>query len=282
RLVLDFALAALRAEQLGKHDATDYLAVGFCSTDYIGHDYGPNSHEIREQFARLDRTLNDLITALEQQVGKDQFVVALSADHGVLQLPEYLAQEQNFASRRINPRKIIDPAIAKLDSSLQEEFDIAEDLIESRAFLNYRAAAAKGVDSLWLERLVRDGLLQIDGIADVYFRREISGNVVPQQPYLEQFRRNYYSPREGDFLLRYCENCLVSTRRKGTSHGTPYRYDTHVPVIFWGMNLKPQRVGRAIHTIDVAPTLAAILGIRYPRSVEGEVLKEITSTERRK
>ncbi len=274
-LVLDFAREAFRAEQLGQRNVTDLLCVDLSCTDYIGHDFGPNSHEMHDHLLRLDRALGNFLNRVEQLVGAGKVLVALSADHAVLALPEYLTQFKHEVARRIDFNKQVKPRIEALDRSLQKKLGIDEPLIQLNAFLNYTAAAKVGIDSLTLEKHVREGLLKIDGIVDVYFRRELANPKTPPRPYLGHFQRSYYSSRGEDFEIRYCENCLVIPRSTGTSHGTPYRYDTHVPVVLWGENFKGKRVERTVYTVDIVPTLAKILGLSYPKTVEGTPLKEV-------
>jgi hypothetical protein len=124
---------------------------------------------------------------------------------------------------------------------------------------------------------VREGLLRIDGIADVFFRREIINSASRNRPYLGYFQRGYFPQHGKDFLVLPCENCLFTSSTTGTTHGTPYKYDTHVPVLFWGKELKYKGNGiaRAVHTVDIAPTIARYFGVPYPSTVDGKPLKEI-------
>ncbi|MGH7495881.1 MAG: alkaline phosphatase family protein [bacterium] len=274
-LILDFATAAIRAEKLGQRRHTDLLAVGLSCTDYVGHAFGPDSHEMHDHLLRVDLALGEFLKFIDQTVGKGKYLVALSADHAVLPLPEYLTQIKKENARRIIFDRDLKPQIESRVVKLQQESGADEALVEQNAFLNYAAAAKHGVDSLALESKVRAELLQVDGIADVYFRRELLGNYTLDRPYLDLFRRSYFAPRGEDFQIRFCENCLITSSSTGTSHGSPYRYDTHVPVIFFGMNIRGGRLTREVHSVDVAPTLAKMLKIPYPATVEGVLLREV-------
>jgi hypothetical protein len=187
-------------------------------------------------------------------------------------LPEFLTQFKHEHARRINYQMDIKKHLDSLEQLLQREWNIREPIFENGGFLNYAAAARVGMDSLQLERHAGELLRHVDGIADVYFRRELIE--APDRPYLAQFRRSYYPPRGEDYQVRYCENCLVSPHTTGTSHGSVYSYDTHVPIVFWGAGAKTARVDREVHTVDIAPTLARILNIDYPRTVDGAPLEE--------
>lgn len=274
-MVLDFALEAVKAEKLGQRDVPDLLLISLSCTDYIGHAFGGNSHEMVDQMIRLDRALGEFIVTVEKLVGPGNILFVLSADHGGMPLPEYQKTVQHKDARRILTTNEINPKIEALDVALQHEFKTTEHIIQSDAFLNYAAAAVSGIDSTSLERRVREELLKIDGITDVYFRRELASADSQPHPYLGYYKRGYYPPRGNDFIIRPCEYCLLTTSPTGTSHGTPYRYDTHVPILFWGVGVKSQQVARVVHTVDIAPTIAKVLEIGAPSTVDGKSLKEI-------
>jgi predicted AlkP superfamily pyrophosphatase or phosphodiesterase len=272
-MTLDFAREAVRSEKLGQRGVTDLLLISLSCTDYVGHAFGPNSQEMADQMIRLDRSLGSFIADMEKRLGRGSILVALSADHAVLPLPEYLTTLQHKPGRRILPQNEINPKIEEFDRTLRREFGTTEHIIQSDAFLNYAAAA--NVDSVALEHRVREGLLKIDGVADVYFRRELMNGKNPDRPYLGKYQRGYFPPRGKDFLIRPCEYCLITSSATGTSHGSPYRYDTHVPMVFWGKGIKSGKVSREVHTVDIAPTIARYLDIPYPPIVDGTPLREI-------
>jgi predicted AlkP superfamily pyrophosphatase or phosphodiesterase len=274
-MVLDFALEAVKAENLGQRDVPDLLLISLSCTDYIGHAFGGNSHEMVDQMIRLDRALGEFIANVEKLLGAGNILLALSADHAAMPLPEYRRNVQHKDARRILTTIEINPKIQALDLALERECNTTEHIIQSEAFLNYAAAASAGIDSTVLERRVKDGLLKINGITDVYFRRELESGNARNHPSLAYYQRGYYPPRGRDFIIRPCEYCLLTTSSTGTSHGTPYRYDTHVPILFWGIGVKAQQVVRVVHTVDIAPTIAKVLGIGAPPTVDGKSLKEI-------
>jgi len=212
---------------------------------------------------------------VEKLLGPGNILLSLSADHAGMPLPEYRRNVQHKDARRILTTTEINPKIEALDSVLQREIKTTQHVIQSEAFLNYAVAAVAGIDSVSFERRVKEGLLKINGITDVYFRRELTGASAQPHPYLGYYQRGYYPPRGNDFIIRPCGYCLLTASTTGTSHGTPYRYDTHVPILFWGMGVKAQQVARAVHTVDIAPTIAKVLGINAPTTVDGKSLKEI-------
>ena len=273
-LLLDLAREVIRAEELGQRGVTDLLCVSLSGCDYVGHAFGPNSHEVLDYLLRIDRALGTFLDDLERRVGKGGVLVVISADHAVQMLPEYARMIGNAKSRRIVFQRDLQPKIDAVDAACRRELGLLESPVQQNAFLNYAAAARVGIDSLALEESVRRALLRIDGIEDVYFRRDLTRreNV---SFYLGRYQRSYYAPRGEDFYIRFCEDCLVTTSLTGSTHGSPYRYDTHVAMIFWGAGLPAKTVTREVHTVDIAPTIAEFLGITYPSTVDGNPLPEV-------
>ena len=144
---------------------------------------------------------------------------------------------------------------------------------EADGTLNYGAASKANLNRSTFENRVRDALMKINGIADVYFRHELEDTSTTTRPYLELFRNSYSSSRGGDFEIRFCEYCLASDVATGTSHGSPYAYDTHVPIVFWGTGVHTGKSPATAHTVDIAPTLATALAVKYPASIDGKPLR---------
>jgi predicted AlkP superfamily pyrophosphatase or phosphodiesterase len=279
-LLLDFASEAVRGEKLGGRGATDLLLIGLSATDYVGHSYGPDSHEMHDHLLRLDRALGEFLNTLEKEVGRKNLLVALSADHGVMPNPEFTVEIRHGAARRISVDKTIRPEAEALEGRLRAEMKVASSLfqLDEAAYggtLDAEAAARAGVSRADLERRVRDGLGHVDGVEDVFFRDELESDRTPERPYLDLFRRSYDAPRSEDFVLRYCENCLVASWPATADHGSPYAYDTHVPILFWGDGVVAGRVSRSVHSVDIAPTLAAAAGLPTPKSLDGRALPEV-------
>ncbi len=275
-LVLDFVKEAIIAEQLGKRDVSDLLCISLSDCDYIGHNHGPNSHEMVDHLVHLDKALGQFFDFVEKNIGKENFLVVLSADHAVFPLPEYLVQYTKISdARRILYNEEFVPQVGKINSALQKELNTQEVVLDEKGFLNYKIAKKMNVDSIQLEKEVYDGLLKIDCVAEVYFKRELASSQPFQKLYMKQFRNSYYVERGEDFQIRFKENYLVTPYKTGASHGTVYKYDTHVPIIFWWNDVQPQIIAKEVHTVDIAPTLAKILNVRYPNNLDGVVLEEI-------
>lgn len=274
-LLLAFAREIVKAERLGTRSSPDLLAIGLSCSDYVGHFYGPNSHEIHDHFLRVDQALGEFFDVLDTELGADQYLVVLSSDHGVCPLPEYSSRVDGRTAQRISLRSTFQPALDRSLQALARRFNTREPLLQHNAFLNYRAATDAGLDSVAFEQYIKEGLLQVDGVVDVFFRRELLNPTTAERPFLRQFSNSYHNARGEDFQILFQPYSLVTTRTTGTTHGTPHRYDTHVPVVFWGAHLKSKRIEDPISTVDIAPTLAKVLGIDYPSSVDGKPLSQI-------
>jgi predicted AlkP superfamily pyrophosphatase or phosphodiesterase len=274
-LLLDFSRAALHGEELGQRGVTDLLCISLSPTDNIGSSFGPNSHEMIDNLLRLDDALGEFIADLEATVGRNKLLVVLSGDHGLMQLPEYQQQIEHRTARRFDNSIAVEQALKHLDSLLHLECPATVRLVR-KGVLDYRAAQKAGIVDSVLEQRVRNAVMAVDGVSDVYFRRELLDPATPFRPYLQSYRHSTQADRSPDFFIRDCENCLVTADLTGTSHGSPYAYDTTVPILFWGSDIPAQRIDRPVHTVDIAATLARILALEAPADLDGTVLPEIT------
>jgi predicted AlkP superfamily pyrophosphatase or phosphodiesterase len=275
KFIVDFAMEAVKNEKLGQRNVTDILCISLSNCDYVGHAQGPDSHEMLDLLVNVDRYLEELFLFLEKNVGRDNFVVALSADHAVCPLPEFNSQFRNIDAKRYIYATDIKPKIELFNSSIKKELNSSEDILIKNAFINYTAGYKAGLDSIQLEQKVRQGLLTVDAYVDIYFRRELITREKSDKLFIEKYRNSYYAPRGRDYLYRIRENCIISSRSYGATHGSPYSYDTHVPLIFWWNGIIPRKISRVVHSADAAPTLAKIAGFPSPKNIDGEYLKEV-------
>lgn len=271
--LLDFARAALKGENLGSGNATDLLCISLSTTDAIGSESGPNSHEMIDNLLRLDLDLGSFLADLELAFGKGKVLFVLGGDHGAMQLPEYLSKVEHVAARRFNNRIEAERSVRKLDSLMRIEYGVNEWIVKG-TLINYPLIKNAGLTSTTIEDRIRAVLMNIDGIADVIFRSEIVDKKTPKRPYLDAFRHSFLSERSPDIFVRDCENCLVTEAKTGTAHGSPYAYDRTVPIVFWGTKSTPKKFDRVVHTVDIAATIAARLGLKTPKDLDGVPLKE--------
>jgi len=271
--LLDFAQEALRGENLGGRGVTDLLCISLSTTDNVGSDFGPNSHEMIDNLLRLDQDLGAFLAELEKAFGKGGVLFALGGDHGVMQLPEYLTTVEHTNARRIDSRVVAEGGMRALDSLMRIEYGVKEWIVKG-SLINYPLIAQIGLKSKTIEDRIRGLLTKIDGNVEVVFRSDVIDKKTPKRPYLEAFRRSFMSDRSPDFFVRACENCLITEAKTGTSHGSPYLYDRTVPIAFWGTKSAPKKIDRLVHTVDIAATIGTKLGLRMPKNLDGIPLKE--------
>ena len=279
RIVLDFAKQALVEEQLGADETTDYLAVSFSSTDYVGHVFGPSSLEAEDNILRLDRTLADLLAFVDAEVGLDNVLVVFSADHGGPDAPGYL---QNLGI----PAGYVDPDRWDKSAALERikrRFRIEGELIETYAhpYLYFSAEVKNNqrIDQVALEAAVVEELSRFEGVSVAVSSTALRRGNVPDTDLYRAVLNNFNPKRSGEVFIVFEPNWFINDfdgLTVASTHGSPWTYDTYVPVVFAGAGLTPAVVDRRVHTVDVAATLAAFLGIKPPSGSVGQPLVEVT------
>ena len=277
-LTLDFSKSLITNEKLGKDAATDYLSVSFSSTDYMNHVFGVASLEHEDNMLRLDRTLADLFKFVDEKVGLKNTLIVLCADHGVPEAPEYMA-ELGMAVDRLVPSKFdVEPGIA----ALKKRFGIGKELIKMYEhpyiYLDHQLIREKGLDLREVEHAIAEEMMKFDGIALAISGTDIKNGRLPEAPIIAQIRRNFHPKRSGDIYVLQEPYWYLYTDESlplCTMHGTPWRYDTYVPIIFAGKNIKSARVNRLVHPVDIVSTLALYAGTPLPSGAVGNPLLEV-------
>jgi predicted AlkP superfamily pyrophosphatase or phosphodiesterase len=277
-LVLDFALLLIENEDLGADAVTDYLSVSFSSTDYVGHIFGPSSLEAEDNLLRLDRTLARLLEFVDENVGLENTLIVLSADHGGPDPPPQLNQ-LGLESDYVDPEAWDKEAgIARLKA----QFGIGEELIAEffppYVYLNRDEIRNRGLDQLTIEEAVAEEIMKLKGVSLAISSTALMRGRVADTDLTRAILNSHNPRRSGDVFIVFEPNWFINDfdgLTVATTHGSPWRYDTFVPVIFAGTDLKPQRVLRRIHTIDVATTLSAYVGTNRPSGSSGMVLPEV-------
>ena len=284
-LTLDFTKALIENERLGRnpHGAPDYLQVSFSSTNYIGHLFGPSSLETEDNILRLDRTLADLFQFIDEKVGLDQTLIVLSGDHGAPEAPEYMAELGMSTGRfAFDWFKSEGP----LTKALKNQFG-RTDLIAGHShpylYLNPKAVSQAGLEPAAVERFVADELMKIPGIAYAMTRNDILAGRITESPVQNQIRRSFHPTRSGNihmvpehywFLHSTEEAEKMGIASIAAIHGSPWAYDTFVPIFFAGHEVPVRVVARPVAPTDIAATLAAYLGVKPPSGSVGTVLTE--------
>jgi hypothetical protein len=277
-ITLDFTKALMAAEDIGTDEVTDYLSISFSSTDYVGHFFGPSSLESEDNLHRLDRTLASLFAYVDETVGLDQTLVVLSADHGASEAPGYL-NSLGIGGSYFN---FDDIDTTDAFAALKAEFGIAEELVDQffqpYVYLNREVIAERGLDLAEVSHRVAEELRKFPGIAYAVSSSDLRAGALAQTPATDAILANFHEERSGDIYVVFEPHWFVSEFDGASvtgSHGSPWRYDTHVPVIWMGPGIDAARIGRRVETVDVAPTIAAYLGIRPPSGTRGRMMTEV-------
>ena len=274
-----FAKALLENERLGQDDIPDYLAVSFSSTDYIGHLFGASSLESEDNIAHLDRTLAELFAFVDQKVGLANTLIVLSADHGQPEVPGHL-HELGIDNSRYFDTDALDkaPAIA----ALKQQFGVGGELIEAffqpYVYLNRDLIRDKGLDQADVEKAVAAELEKFDGVSTAVSSTALRTASLPDTLLMRSILKNFHDKRSGDIYLVFEPYVFINDFDGlvvASTHGSPWRYDTYVPVMFAGAGLEPQKISREITPYDIAPTLSALLGIKPPSAAIGVPLPEV-------
>jgi predicted AlkP superfamily pyrophosphatase or phosphodiesterase len=269
-LTLAFARAAIAGEELGRDAAPDLLVVSLSSHDYINHAYGAESRISHDHFLYLDRMLQDFLNDIDVAVGRDNYLAVLTADHGFMPAPEY-SQSLGRDAGRVNSRQML----ARLNAALAKRYGEGNWTLGFSAqavVLNKPLIAEKKVSVAELSEEARKALLAEPGVAAVYTRAELEGNTRAGAPLFNSMRNSWNRELSGDLQVGLKPYWMYGGPPT-TTHGSPYAYDTNVPILFYGPSwVLPGRIDKHVEMADLAPTLAKILGVPAPSSCEGKPL----------
>ncbi|MEQ1860151.1 MAG: alkaline phosphatase family protein [Chthoniobacteraceae bacterium] len=269
QLLAEFALAAFEGEALGTGPQPDLLTISFSSTDVAGHRFGPYSQEIQDVMLRLDRELATFFAALDKKIGMKNVTVVLSADHGVAPAPEF-ASAQGLDGQRID----LAPLMADLQAKLVERFGAGNFLLlprlaDSQLYFDHDALRARQIEVEAVAVFIREWALSSGKFQAAYTRWQLLDGRTPGVIGQRVFN-GYHPERSGDMVLILKPYALPGTQKSGTTHGSPYAYDTQVPVIFYGAAFKPGRFADEFYITDIAPTLCAALRVSVPSGSIGK------------
>lgn len=270
-MTLSATLEAIKAYNLGGGPAIDLLAIGFSATDVIGHTYGPDSHEILDQLLRLDQTLGTLFQELDSRIGLANVLVVLTADHGVMPLVENL-QAKGIDAKRVPPA-VLEDAVKK---ALLARYPGVNDLIAGYTaphfYLNLESIENHKLKREEVESTITQAL-KGTGLAEAVYRHSDFTKDPPQgDPNFQLFRNSFFAPRSPHIIVSLRKYIYMDYYPGGTGHGTPYEYDRHIPIIFMGSGIKAGTYSQECSSVDIAPTLAALLGLSFAREPDAVVL----------
>lgn len=268
-IVADFAIEAIKAEELGKDDFTDVLTVSFSSTDYVGHNFGVNSKEVEDTYIRLDKDLERLFNALDVEVGKGNYTVFLTADHGAIDVPSYL-QTLKIPAGYLN-NKVLNNQLDEFMLDTFEADDLIENISNSQIFLNRDRIQELDLDLDDVQDAIVNEIITYKNIYKAYSATTMS-TVYFADSVESLLQKGFNQKRSGDILI-IDDPAFISYGKTGSTHGSGLNYDTHVPLLFFGNGIKHGQTFKKTEITDIAPTMSALLGISFPNAAIGQPLE---------
>lgn len=269
-LIVDFAQRAIEAESLGKDNITDFLTVSFSSTDYIGHTLGPRSIELQDTYLRLDESIGEFLSFLDKKVGKDNYLVFLTADHAGAENVTYLKDNKYDVDNIL--WKNIERELAEF-STKTFGADLVLNYSNYNVFLNKETIKTKGLELSKVKQTFKEYLYAQKYVKKVYTEEELLASSSSDY-YSDCVVKGYDPVQNGDLVILF-KPAYVEYSGTGTTHGSPYSYDTHVPMIFYGWGIKKGASHHKKVITEIAPTLAQKLRIPFPNGTEAHVLEEV-------
>lgn len=277
-LTANFAKAILVNEKLGQDAITDYLSVSFSSTDYVGHIFGPSSLEAEDNLLRLDRTIARLLKFIDEKVGLKNTLIVLSADHGAAEVPQYLAH-LGMETKTVSPDDWdVSPGL----KTLKKRFGLDQKLIKTYfhpyIYLDRELIASKKLSLAQVQKAVAQEVEKLDGVSLAISSTAIEANAVPNDYVHSLVINNHNQLRSGDVYVVFEPHRFIADMEGLTvaaTHGSPWSYDTFVPIIFAGNGIEHEVIHKRVSALDIATTLSAFLKIKPPSAAHGNVLPEV-------
>lgn len=268
----EMAKAAIDAEKMGQRGITDFLAVSFSSTDYVGHSFGPNSIEAEDTYLRFDKDLSAFLNYLDQKIGKGQYLIFLTADHGAAHVPEFM-KEHNIPAGAFDDIEIL----RWLNESASKKFNIPkaiETVMNYQLYINNAALAEAKVPEEEFRKWAINELKTHKAIMTAFDLHELTGSTLPAV-IKERVSNGYNQKLSGDIQFVFMPQWFDGGY-KGTTHGTWNPYDAHIPLLWFGWKIKPGKTNRETYMTDISATVAAMLHIQMPNGCIGKVIEEVS------
>ena len=276
QMALDLARDAFEKENLGTHADADYLAVGLSAGGKLSEYFGPNSQEAEDLLLRMDQGVSGLLTTIDQKIGLNNCLLVFTADSGASAIPEFL-KERGLEAGRIDPKSFKTFLDSTLDNRLGQA-DWIESFDPPYVYLNFKAIDDNKYRQPDVETLAAKVAHSIPGVSDVITSAQLYANTVPNGPSCEAVRKSYYWGRSGELFVIPKPGFVFSGENTGTANGSPYSYDTQVPLLLYGMGVNGGRYQNSVSPADIAPTVTGLLGIETPSLCEGHALTPALST----
>ncbi len=268
---LEMAKSAIVGEKLGQQGNTDFLAVSLSSTDYVGHQFGPNSIEAEDTYLRLDKDLEAFFTYLDKMVGKGNYLFFLTADHGATQVPAF-SKENKLPGKGLSTRKFR----TELDSLVLNKFKVKSaifTIMNNQIIFNTEAIQTSKADYTEIKQFCIDYLLKQDGILNAVDIKNLNNVSIPSE--LKTKLMNSYNARRSGDIYYILDAGWYPSLGTGTGHSAWNPYDSHIPAVFMGWGVKPGKTNKQYYMTDIAPTISALLRIQEPSGSIGKVITEL-------
>jgi predicted AlkP superfamily pyrophosphatase or phosphodiesterase len=273
----EFAKATIVNEKLGKHNDTDFLCISYSTPDAVGHRTGPNSVEVEDMYLRLDKNLEDLLTRLDKEVGVNQYTVFLTADHAVADVPQYL-KDSKMPAGYFSEGNLKTRLVSYLNAAFPGK-NYIENISNGQIFLNHQLfeqdPRTGAIELMIVTEMIGKVLMTVDGVAGYYTADMIRDASYTDGGIKGFVARGYNFKRSGDIVISLEPGWFDAVSMQGTTHGSPYSYDTNVPALFFGFGIKKGSSVRYHPVTDIAPTISALLRIKYPSGCTGQPVAEL-------
>jgi len=281
-ILKDLALEIIKEEKLGQRETTDIITISFSSTDYIGHQFGPHAPEIKDTYIRLDRDIAQILATIENKIGVENALLFITADHGVVSEPSELIK-RNIPGGYFDQQKMMTDLSEHLLDKYQFPIlrvDASQYILNysnNNLFLNHEYISNNLEVSIEeIQRECANFLLKYEWVKNTYTATQLHENEYSNS-FHSLIQRGYNQKRSGDVIVSLQTGWLKSHWESGgTTHGSSYSYDTHVPLFFWGGEVLPGKTDRKVNIRDIAPTISTLLGTSFPNGCTGNPLPEIT------
>lgn len=267
-LIADFAEMAVENEKLGQRNTTDFLAISFSATDYIGHKTGPRSAELEDTYIRMDLTLARLLKFLDKKVGSSKYLLFLTADHAVAENPLFM-KDHKYEVDHFSESKLCETI--KAFSKKTYDKDLIENCSNLQIF-THKDPSLPSAEKAEVFEVFKNFIRYQKGVKTVYTQKDLQA-ISPADRYGEMISRAIDPQRSGDLMILLKPGILCSENLKGSTHGSPYAYDTHVPLIWYGLGIPKGNTHEKVSISQIAPTLSQKLQITFPNASSAKALK---------
>lgn len=270
--IKDFALEVIKNEKFGEDEFPDFLSISFSSTDYVGHKFGPNSIEVEDTYLRVDKDIAELLEYLDNHIGNENYLVFLTADHGICSNPEYL-KSKGFQAGTFFTKVILDSVNKYLERTYEKK-NLALHFFNQQVYFNYKLIEENKLDLNEIAKNTAAYIMnKIEGVENVYTNQDLKSGTSNDYAF-KFFKNGFFEKRCGEVFVNF-KQYWVEDRIKGAEHGGPYDYDIHIPLIWYGCGIPKGETSEPIEMVDIAPTLSKLLNIDFPSGCIGKPIKEI-------